>query len=70
MNTLVTTLAQNAALLLAMMVVFDLVTSRKTMCGQWQRQILAGIILGGLCIGLMLTSFRLETGIIFDTRSV
>ncbi|MCF7709297.1 MAG: PAS domain S-box protein, partial [Verrucomicrobia bacterium] len=64
------TLIHNAALLLAMMVVFDLVTSRKTMHGQWHRQILAGVILGGLCIGLMIASFQLETGIIFDTRSV
>jgi PAS domain S-box-containing protein len=64
------TLIQNAALLLAMMVVFDLVTSRKTVYGQWGSKAVAGIILGGLCIGLMLASFQLETGIIFDTRSV
>lgn len=53
-----------------MMVVFDLVTSRKPVHGEWRRQILAGVTLGGLCIGLMIASFRLETGIIFDTRSV
>ncbi len=64
------TLIQNAALLLAMMVVFDLVASRKAVSGQCRRQVLAGVILGGLCIGLMMASFRLETGIIFDTRSV
>ena len=63
-------LLQNAALLLAMMVVFDLVTSRRELLSQWWWQMLAGVILGGLCIGLMLASFRLEPGIIFDTRSV
>ncbi len=70
MNPLLVTLFQNAALLLAMMVVFDLVTSRKAVHGKWRRQVLTGIVLGGLTIGLMLASFRLETGIIFDTRSV
>jgi len=70
MTPVLVTLIQNAALLLAMVVVFDLVTSQKQVYGQWRRQALAGLILGGLCIGLMLASFRLETGIIFDTRSV
>jgi PAS domain S-box-containing protein len=70
MITVLVTLIQNAALLLAMMVVFDLVTSRKSVHGQWRRQAVAGLILGGLSIGLMLASFTLETGIIFDTRSV
>lgn len=70
MITVLVTLIQNAALLLAMMVVFDLVTSRKTVYGQWGRQAVAGLIVGGLCIGLMIASFQLESGIIFDTRSV
>ncbi|MDT8444564.1 MAG: EAL domain-containing protein, partial [Desulfuromonadales bacterium] len=56
--------------LLAMMVVFDLATSRVWVQASWLRQALAGLILGGLCIGLMVASFRLENGIIFDTRSV
>ncbi|MEE4253818.1 MAG: PAS domain S-box protein [Desulfuromusa sp.] len=64
------TLIQNAALLLAMMVVFDLVTSRKSVYSQRWHQALAGVILGALCIGLMIASFPIETGIIFDTRSV
>ena len=70
MTTVLVTLIQNATLLLVMMIVFDLVTSRKSLHDQWWRQILAGVILGGLCIGLMLASFQLEIGIIFDTRSV
>src|SRR6056297_3237738 len=70
MISVLTTLIQNAALLLAMMVVFDLVSSRHFVHGQRRRQVLAGVILGTLCIGLMVASFRLESGIIFDTRSV
>lgn len=70
MMTVLVTLVQNAALLLAMMVVFDLIARPKPGQNQGQYQALAGVILGGLCIGLMLASFQLETGIIFDTRSV
>ena len=29
-----------------------------------------GLVLGGLCMALIATSFRLESGIVFDTRSV
>jgi PAS domain S-box-containing protein len=70
MPGVLTALIQNAALLLAMMVVFDLVSRRKTMLDQKPQQILAGLVLGGLCLGLMHSAFRLETGILFDTRSV
>jgi PAS domain S-box-containing protein len=65
-----TALLQNAALLLAMVVVFDLVTSQQPLTGKPLRQTLVGAILGILGIGLIVTSFRLETGIVFDTRSV
>jgi hypothetical protein len=65
MKHVLVTLIQNTTLLLAMMIVFDLVTSRKPVRDQWWRQALAGVILGELCIGLMLASFRLETVIIF-----
>lgn len=70
MIPILVTLIQNVALLLSMMVVFELVTSRKQEQGQWWRQAQAGVILGGFCIGLMNASFQLETGVIFDTRSV
>ncbi len=70
MNSVIVTLLQNAAILLAMMVVFDFLTSRSLLHAQWQRLVLAGIILGTLCIGLMITAFRFESGVIFDTRSV
>jgi len=63
-------LMQNASLLLAMVVVFDLITSRRPLEVKLRGQALAGVVIGGLCIGLVLASFRLETGIVFDTRSV
>lgn len=64
------TLIQNAALLLALVVVGDLITRKKPIYATLLRQVLAGIIVGGLCIGLMLTAFHFKAGIIFDTRSV
>lgn len=63
-------LIHNAAMLLAMMVIFDLITRQRSMDGLWQRKVVAGLLLGGLSIGLMMASFQLETGIVFDTRSV
>ncbi|MBI5646545.1 MAG: PAS domain S-box protein [Ignavibacteriae bacterium] len=70
MTTVLMALFQNAALLLAMMLVFDLITARAPIRARLLRQVLAGIILGGICIGLMMESMQLEEGIIFDTRSV
>ena len=70
MNAVVVTLAHNAALLLATMVVFDLATSQSHTDIRWPRKVLAGVMLGALSVGLMMTSFQLEDGIIFDTRSV
>lgn len=63
-------LLHNAALLLALVVVFDLAASRQRTDGRTLRQIVVGLILGGLCIALIHTSFHLESGIVFDTRSV
>ena len=63
-------LLQNAALLLALVVVFDLVVGRQRTDGRTPWQIAVGLVLGGLCMALIATSFRLESGIVFDTRSV
>lgn len=70
MEIVILTLVENTALLLAMMLVFDLLTSQKSVDDGLWRKILAGVILGFLCIGLMSASFVLEIGLIFDTRSV
>ncbi len=69
-NPAIIALLQNAALLLALVVVFDLLTHDQPLGGRTLRQALVGVILGGLGIGLILTSFQLEPGIVFDTRSV
>ena len=69
-DSILVTLFRNAALLLAMVVVFDLITSRQRLQKERARQVLAGLIIGSLSISLMLDSFRIESGIIFDTRSV
>lgn len=63
-------LLQNAALLLAVVVIFDLVTRGQRLVGRPLRQAVLGVALGALGIGLILSSFRLENGIVFDTRSV
>jgi len=63
-------LAQNAALLLAMVVVFDLVTRRRPVVTKLPEHLFAGVAVGTISIGLVIASFRLETGIVFDTRSV
>lgn len=61
---------QNSALLLAMMSIVDLLTSKKSVERRWLSKVLAGVLLGLLCIALMTSAFELEKGIIFDTRSV
>ena len=65
-----TALLQNAALLLALAVVYDLATSRRPIGGRPLRQALAGAILGGIGIAIMLAPLGFEPGIVFDTRSV
>jgi signal transduction histidine kinase len=65
-----TALLNNAAILLAIIVVFDIATTRHRLEHKRLRQVLVGAILGSFGIGLMWVSFRLENGIIFDTRSV
>ncbi len=69
-DTALTALMHNAGLLLAMVVVFDMVTSRQRLANNPFHLMLAGLILGGLGIGVILASFQLEPGIVFDTRSV
>jgi PAS domain S-box-containing protein len=63
-------LAQNAALLLAMVLVFDLVTNRRSFAAGLPGRLFAGVAIGVISVGLVIASFRLETGIVFDTRSV
>jgi len=69
-NSALATLLQNAALLLALAATFDLATSRQPWGGRFLRQLILGLLVGTIGIGLITTSFQLEPGIISDTRSV
>jgi len=70
-TTIFPALIQNAALLLAMAFIYDLLTSRHRV-GPWPLlvQIAVGFALGGLGIIIMLSPWRYVPGIVFDTRSV
>lgn len=63
-------LIHNAAVLLAMMVVFDLVTSQRAARDGIGLRALTGLSLGALCIFVMMGAVRVEDGILFDARSV
>ncbi|MBX3730193.1 MAG: response regulator [Candidatus Sumerlaeia bacterium] len=69
-NPALIALIQNAALLLAMVAVFDIMTTRQRLVNKPVQQALVGVVLGAFCIGVMMASFVLRPGIIFDTRSV
>jgi len=61
---------QNGALLLAMVLLFDLIRDRRRTSQRMIWQFLIGLLLGGMGIILMLTPWVEAPGIIFDTRSV
>jgi PAS domain S-box-containing protein len=63
-------LINNAALLLAMCIVYDALSDREEKVKPGIRQILSGTILGAICIAVMLNPLHWQQGIIFDTRSV
>ncbi|MGV1098060.1 PAS domain S-box protein [Thiovibrio sp. JS02] len=69
-DTIFPALIQNAALLLAMAYVYDLLTSRRRFGISLCVQISVGLALGLLGIIIMLSSWRYVPGIVFDTRSV
>jgi len=63
-------LINNAALLLAMCIVYDALSTREEKVKPVIRQLLSGTILGAICIAVMLNPLHWQQGIIFDTRSV
>ncbi len=63
-------LVHNAALLLALVLIFDLTIRRYPLARNWRRQLVFGVVLGLVGIAIMLAPFRLLPGIVFDTRSV
>ena len=69
-SPVLSSLLQNAALLLAMVAVYDLATSHQRLHGNPFKQVMVGVVLGVIGIGIMLVGLPLDTGIQFDTRSV
>ena len=63
-------LACNAALLLAMALVLDLLPSRGRRRDGLVSRLIAGVLVGLLGLAIMLTSWELVPGVYFDTRSV
>ncbi len=63
-------LVHNASLLLAMALVYDLATTRVKADLSRLQQMLVGLVLGGIGVAVMLSSWHLEPGIVFDTRSI
>jgi signal transduction histidine kinase len=63
-------LVQNAALLLAVAVIFDLLSLRVTFDRTRLQQSIAGLLLGVIGISIMLTPWQFAPGIFFDTRTV
>ena len=63
-------LVQNAALLLAVAVVFDVVSSRVTIDRARIEQAISGLLLGVIGVSIMLSPWHFATGSFFDTRTV
>ena len=63
-------LVQNAALLLAVAVVFDALLLRVTFDRTRLQQAISGLVLGVIGVSLMLTPWQFAPGIFFDTRTV
>ncbi|HEX5148787.1 MAG TPA: LytS/YhcK type 5TM receptor domain-containing protein [Candidatus Limnocylindrales bacterium] len=63
-------LVQNAALLLAVAVVFDALLLRVTVDRTRLQRAISGLVLGVIGVSLMLTPWQFAPGIFFDTRTV
>ena len=63
-------LVHNVSLLLAIVLIFDLVSQRWRTGRNWKQDFLVGLVVGGVGIAIMLTPWVFMPGIIFDTRSI
>ena len=63
-------LVHNVSLLLAMVLVFDIVTQNWRTGKTYFQEVVVGLIVGGIGIAIMLTPWVLIPGLVFDTRSV
>jgi PAS domain S-box-containing protein len=69
-NSIFVALVQNAALLLALALVFDMSIRHWKLRRASLQQVLIGLVVGGIGIAVMTTHWQYVPGIIFDTRSV
>jgi PAS domain S-box-containing protein len=60
----------NASLLLTLALIYDLVAVQWRIGRASLRQVLVGVIIGMMGVIVMLASWKLEPGIVFDTRSI
>ena len=63
-------LIQNTAILLSFSMLYDYLWVRRTGLKSIWEQLLAGGIVGAIGVVLMLSSWEMATGVVFDTRSV
>lgn len=63
-------LVENAALLLAMALVYDVALGPQRIPFARVRQVVVGVMIGAIGLVVMLTPFEYIPGIVFDTRSV
>jgi len=63
-------LVNNVALLLAMILIYDIVFLRQIQYESFLKQLFLGTTLGGIGVGIMMNPVEFLPGIIFDTRSV
>lgn len=69
-NSVFLVLSQNAALLIAMLFMYDFISRQWDTENQRLKDVVTGIIVGLVVTVIMLTSWQYEEGIIFDARSV
>ncbi|HNW85286.1 MAG TPA: LytS/YhcK type 5TM receptor domain-containing protein, partial [Candidatus Cryosericum sp.] len=63
-------LVANAAILLALVYVFDLLRATRRLPHNWMRQGVTGLVIGFLGLVIMHLPWSFGPGIIFDTRTV
>ncbi|WP_461639950.1 PAS domain S-box protein [Labilibaculum euxinus] len=69
-NSMFLSLIQNTAILLSFSMLYDYLWVRRTGLKSIWEQLLAGGIVGAIGVVLMLSSWEMATGVVFDTRSV
>lgn len=69
-QSIYTGLINNTALLLVLVVLYDVFILRWQPKRTYPQKIVTGLLVGTICIGLMLNPWQLAPGVFFDTRSV